>query len=414
VGSVLADITSPERRSAGEPPAFVEPHSDPLVEALRAVAAARSLPDVMAAVRRSARRLLEADGATFVLREGGLVHYADEDAISPLWKGRRFPIEACASGWAILRRVPVVVEDVFDDPRVPADAYRPTFVKSMVLVPIRREDPLGAVGAYWAEHRRATPRQVATLEALADLAAVAVANAALLAEMRRAVELRDEFMALAAHELNTPLAVVRLRADALLRAAARAGEAPPPELEPLQAAVGRLAGAVNGLLDFSRASRDGFVLQRAPVDLAEVAAAAVSDLRGRAVATETPVRLAAPTPVRGEWDGPRLRQAVGGVIENALKFGRGLPVEVEVQDAPEEGRVVVRDRGPGVAREDRERIFGKFERAASANHVGGLGLGLWMARSIAEAHGGTLALDGGPGAGATFVLTVPKRLPRAR
>jgi signal transduction histidine kinase len=284
----------------------------------------------------------------------------------------------------------------------------------MVLVPIRREDPVGAVGAYWAEHRRATPRQVATLEALADLAAVAVSNAALLAEMQRAVELRDEFMALAAHELNTPLAVVRLRADALLRAATREGEEPPRELEPLQAAVGRLAGAVNALLDFSRASQDGFVLQRAQVDLADVAAAAVSELRGRALSFDTPVRLAAPAPVRGEWDAARLRQAVTGLVENAIKFGRGAPVEVEVRDGPQEGRVIVRDQGPGIEPGDHERIFGKFERAASANHVGGLGLGLWMARSIAEAHGGTVSVESEPGAGATFVLAVPKRLPVAR
>src|SRR5512138_1356474 len=105
-----------------------------LVEALRAVAAARDLAAVMAAVRHHARRLVAADGATFVLREGTMVHYADEDAIAPLWKGRRFPAQACISGYAILRRETIVIEDILADARVPQDAYRNTFVKSMAMV----------------------------------------------------------------------------------------------------------------------------------------------------------------------------------------------------------------------------------------------------------------------------------------
>src|SRR5512146_465536 len=168
---------------------------EPLVDALRAVAAARDLPAVMAAVRRHARRLASADGATFVLREGTMVHYADEDAIAPLWKGRRFPMQACISGIAILRRETIVIEDILADRRVPQDAYRNTFVKSMAMVPIGRDAPLGAIGAYWAERHRATAEELAALEAVAEAAAVAVANADLLARLSRAVALRDEFLA---------------------------------------------------------------------------------------------------------------------------------------------------------------------------------------------------------------------------
>jgi signal transduction histidine kinase len=348
-----------------------------------------------------------------VLREGDMVHYADEDAISPLWKGRRFPARACISGWAMLHRESVAIEDVYEDPRIPHDAYRPTFVRSLAMIPIRREDPLGAVGVYWARTTLATPRQLAALEALAEAAAVAIANVDLLARMERAVRLRDEFIALAAHELNTPIAAVRLRADALERAARRAGQEREtlPELERLRGTLARLTESVGGLLEFSRASRDGIALCRTSVDLAEVARAAVEGLRARAAASGTALHFRSVGPIAGEWDGARLGQAIGHLVENALKFGRGRPVDVSVEDGVGDGRVVVRDRGPGIPADERERIFGKFERAASADHVGGLGLGLWMARSIAEAHGGTVACDGAPGEGAVFVLTVPKRLP---
>jgi signal transduction histidine kinase len=409
VATLSQDVRSGPPRE--REPAVAEP--DLLVEGLRAVAAARDLGGVMAAVRRAARRLVAAEGATFVLREGAMVHYADEDAISPLWKGRRFPMAACISGWAIAHRESVAIDDIYEDARVPHDAYRPTFVRSLAMVPIRRDDPLGAIGVYWARLHRATARQLAALEALADATAVAIANVDLLARMERAIRLRDEFITLAGHELNTPLAAVRLRADALERAARRAGEEREtlPELERLRATVGRLAEAVGGLLEFSRASRDGIQLARAPVDLAELARATVDGVRARAAATGTPVDLDAPRAVVGEWDGARLRQAVAHLVENAVKFGRGRPVEVTVVDGVGDGRVVVRDHGPGVPGDARERIFGKFERAASADHVPGLGLGLWMARAVAEAHGGTLTVEGAPEGGALFVLTVPKRLP---
>src|SRR3954452_13433582 len=102
-----------------------------LVDTVQALSLARSLPAVMAIVRRVARELTGADGATFVLREGDKCYYADENAIAPLWKGRRFPISACISGWSMLHREHVVIEDIYADGRIPADTYRPTFVKSL-------------------------------------------------------------------------------------------------------------------------------------------------------------------------------------------------------------------------------------------------------------------------------------------
>jgi signal transduction histidine kinase len=285
-------------------------------------------------------------------------------------------------------------------------------VKSLAMVPIRIEDPLGAIGAYWSRPHRATVRQVADLEALAQAAAVAVANADLFARLDRAVRIRDEFLALASHELNTPLTAVRLRVDALARAA-REGAPAAMEVDRLAAVLGRLEDVVAGLGAFSRASRDGIELSPAPVDLREVVRRAAERVcyRARVDATSTPVTVLAPAPAIGEWDAARLSQAVTALLENAVKFGRGAPVRVEVADAPGEARVTVRDGGPGVPAADRERIFGRFERAAPASTHGGLGLGLWLARAIAEAHGGAIEVASEPGAGSAFTLRLPRRLP---
>jgi putative two-component system response regulator len=147
-----------------------------IVAVVQRLSMARSLAEIQAIVGSAARRLTGADGATFVIREGERCFYADEDAISPLWKGQRFPIESCISGWAMLNRQAAVIPDIYEDERIPQDAYRPTFVKSLAMVPIRRLDPIGAIGNYWASHHEPTGEELALLQALADSTAVAIEN----------------------------------------------------------------------------------------------------------------------------------------------------------------------------------------------------------------------------------------------
>ena len=147
-----------------------------LTDAVQRLALAEGMEDVQRVVRGAARRLSGADGATFVLRDGGECFYADEEAIAPLWKGKRFPLQACISGWAMLNRKPAVIEDIYADERIPYDAYRPTFVRSLVMVPIRTMDPVGAIGIYWAKRHAATDQEVGLARALADSTAVALQN----------------------------------------------------------------------------------------------------------------------------------------------------------------------------------------------------------------------------------------------
>lgn len=111
-----------------------------LIETIQQLSMARSVAQIQAIVRHTSRRLTGADGATFVLRDGDMCHYADEDAIAPLWKGQRFPMSACISGWVMLHREHAMIADIYADDRIPADAYRPTFVKSLLMVPIRQLD----------------------------------------------------------------------------------------------------------------------------------------------------------------------------------------------------------------------------------------------------------------------------------
>ena len=147
---------------------------DSEVQAHRELAAATELAEIGAIARRAARQLAEAQGATFVVRDGNDCFYADEDAIAPLWKGQRFPLQQCISGWAMLNVATTVVPDISVDPRIPMEAYRPTFVRSLAVVPVGSVAPAAAIGVYWAELRVPGADTVRALERLAGHTAEAI------------------------------------------------------------------------------------------------------------------------------------------------------------------------------------------------------------------------------------------------
>jgi diguanylate cyclase (GGDEF)-like protein len=173
-----------------------------LVQIIQALSIADSLQAIQAIVRSAARELTNADGASFVLRDGSNCYYADEDAIAPLWKGRRFLAETCVSGWVMANRTPVVIPDIYDDPRVPVAAYRPTFVKSLAMVPIRTIDPIGAIGVYWAEQHVPSDAQVRLLQALADSTAVVMESVRVRDELEERVRRRTRELEEANAEIN--------------------------------------------------------------------------------------------------------------------------------------------------------------------------------------------------------------------
>lgn len=120
-------------------------------------------------VRTSARAIVSADGVTFVLREYSHCHYVEEDAVSPLWKGQKFPMTSCISGWAMMNKKTAVVPDIFADPRIPHDVYRKTFVRSLVMAPVGFESSIAAIGAYWRDKPVISPREVNAVESIAAM-----------------------------------------------------------------------------------------------------------------------------------------------------------------------------------------------------------------------------------------------------
>jgi signal transduction histidine kinase len=390
-----------------------------LVQVAQELSMARELREIMSVVRRAARELTGADGATFVLREGNNCFYADENAISPLWKGRRFPITSCISGWAMLHRQAVVIEDIYLDPRIPHDAYRPTFVKSLAMVPIRTNSPVGAIGTYWAERRLATDGEVKLLRALADLTSVALENVQLYAQLQQrigeaqdAVRTREEFISIAAHELRTPLTALLLqlqRLEGLSRQGSGRDERLPECAARATAGAQRLAALIEGLLDATQLSHGGIQLKLEEFDLVAVARDVLDRFAAAARSAGCELRLEAESAVRGYWDRVRLEQVLTNLVSNALKYGRGKPISVSLERLAERVRIEVRDQGIGIAPELAGKIFERFGRLGPISHSGGLGLGLYLAREVVDAHGGGISFRSKLNQGCTFVLDLPVR-----
>jgi signal transduction histidine kinase len=372
----------------------------------------------------------------------------------------------------------VIIQDTAADPRV-NPVVPESGIRAFVGLPLiaRRggaaagqEQPPQTTGVLYVNAHRAnafTPEAVEALTGLAALAAVAIENTLLLESQREAAEqlqnalqLREQFVSLASHELKAPLTPLKGYAQAITRRferAAAAGEAIDEgwlrrALSIMVGQIDRLDRLVTDLLDVSRVRAGSFTLQPEPADLVALAKETFDRFResltetiAAETATGTPATLhrfawrPGASALPGAWDRTRLDQLITNLLSNAVKYSpRGGTVELqvgwgeEVERAPEEigewrgwVHLAVRDEGvglggadaaEGVAHPERSPIFGAFMRGESAaeSEATGFGLGLFICAEIVRRHGGTIwAESAGPGQGTTFHVLLPPEAPEA-
>jgi len=166
---------------------YAREHRIQLLVAVERLVAAASTDEVVRLLRSMARRLIGADGIAVVLKENGFCHYVEEDAIRPLFKGNKYPLESCISGWTILNRETVCIPDIYQDHRVPHQYYKNTFVRSLVMAPIGSADPIGAIGSYWRTVYEPSPEEIDTIETLARATALALEHVRLVGALSTAL-----------------------------------------------------------------------------------------------------------------------------------------------------------------------------------------------------------------------------------
>ncbi|WP_437818119.1 ATP-binding protein [Sorangium sp. So ce1078] len=323
-----------------------------------------------------------------------------------------------------IEREPLLVEN-FTDEHMRAIAHdeehlrviRAIGGRSFMCVPLARRGRLFGTLTFVAAQsgRRYRREDLSAAEELARRCALAVDNARLYKDAQSAIALRDEFLSIASHELKTPLTPLSLQIQILTRRA--------PELCPdkdrlawLTDRLGlvrrqseRLRRLVDNLLDISRISAGRLALDLEPVRLSEIVRQVVSRFHegGEIGESGSRVTVSADDDDAGNWDRLRLEQVVDNLVSNALKYGQGKPIEIAVTSAGSSATFTIADHGIGIAPEHIGRIFGRFERAVSARHYGGLGMGLYISKQLVEALDGSIEVSSVPGEGSTFKVTLP-------
>jgi PAS domain S-box-containing protein len=279
----------------------------------------------------------------------------------------------------------------------------------------RRRDPLAVpIDVSMQLIRIGADRIVAIARDITERKRTQLERELLYREAVAAIRARDEFLSVASHELRTPLSTLQLQIQMLLQPPRRSPqvvlsrEQMKPKLEMAFKQIERLTRLIEELMDVSRITAGRLRLELEEIDLSAVIRDVVGRLGEEASRTHSSIEVCAVTPVVGMWDLIRVEQVVTNLLTNALKFGGGKPIEITVEERGPIGRLVVVDHGIGIAAEDVERIFHRYQQATSSRAVGGLGLGLYIARQIIEAHGGTVRVESQPGAGSTFTIDLPK------
>jgi len=276
-----------------------------------------------------------------------------------------------------------------------------------MAVPLTARDQLlGVLSFASAEGQRYGRSELGLAEELGRRIALALDNARLFQGVREALQARDDFLSVAAHELRGPATSLRLAVQSI-----RAGEVPPSlmprTLDICDRGVRKITRFIDELLDVSRARSGLLQLDFEDVDLSEVTREVAAQLQLDLSRSGSSLSFEAEPHVVGHWDRGRVEQVVTNLLTNAIKFGEGKPIEVTVSLREGQARLMVRDHGIGIPRERLQAVFEPFERAVSARHYGGLGLGLYICRSIVDALGGTITVDSEEGLGSTFTVVLP-------
>lgn len=232
----------------------------------------------------------------------------------------------------------------------------------------------------------------------------------LVVKLEEAVRVRDDFLAIASHELKTPLHSLSLQLSTGLWLIARRDaslERVVPRLEGAQREVERLSRLIENLLDVSRVTARRLHLEPQDMDLVGAVREVLERHKEDVARSGSDVSLDAPASLPGRWDRLRVDQVVTNLLSYALKYGDKQPILLRLERVGERARIAVQDHGLGIAVEDQARIFGRYERAVPAKHHSGFGLGLWIVKQIVEALGGTISVESQLGEGSTFTVELP-------
>jgi len=388
-----------------------------LIGAIQNLSLARTLDEITAVVRTAARRLVKADGATFVIKEREDCYYADEDAILPLWKGSRFPQDICLSGWVMRNKEQTTIPDITTDSRVPQDVYASTFVKSLVMTPVRRTDPIAAIGTYWAKEHTPSDSDKHLLQMLADTTSVAIDNVCLFDELESRVDERTKMLETAneelksfsysvAHDLKSPLHGIHQISQMLLKQE----KFDQTECKTVFEAIGndalRMTDMIAALLKLYSLSLTE--LHTNPCDLSKSSEEILTSLARQQ--PERNVNVTVQPNMVATGDPALFHLVLENLINNAWKYTSKVAIaDIEIGRTIKghESIFFVRDNGAGFDMKYATKLFRPFQRLHTPREFEGTGIGLATVHRIVNRYGGRVWAESAKGEGTTFFFTLP-------
>ncbi len=390
-----------------------------LVKTVSDLSLAPDMSAVMVIVKEVARELTGSDGATFILKNGDKCFYADESSVAPLWKGREFPIEQCISGWVMKNKKELLISDVLADERVAQELYENTFVKSLLIVPIRREDPLGAIGTYWGKKHIATEEETELLQALADVTAVTVQKIQTYATLEERVKERtgelellnqqlESFTYSVSHDLRAPLRGINGFMNILLEDhGGQLNEDAKKMADRVLQNAHQMTTLLDGLLTFFKMGQKEMVKTKLPMKL--IVNEICDELREAEKRRYISINVKDLPEVEG--DNVLMKQVWLNLISNAIKYsGKNLKTFIEVGFENKENEIIyyVKDNGVGFDMNYYPKLFGVFQRLHSQREFEGTGIGLAIVDRIIARHGGKVWAEGKVDEGAAFYFSLKK------
>lgn len=235
-------------------------------------------------------------------------------------------------------------------------------------------------------------------------------------QLKQALQIRDDFLSIASHELKTPLTPLKLQHQRILKDLEEEQNLTPASFVKMRAVlsqavrqIDRLNFLVEELLDVSRIRAGRLSLSLRQANLTNLVYDVVERFSERIKAANCNVTVEAPPDIWGYFDLYRMDSVLTNLLDNALKYGAGKPIRISLQVIDDQAVISVRDSGIGIHEKDLLRIFDRFERAVSFSNYGGLGLGLYISRQILTAHGGEIRVQSALDDGSVFTIEFPLR-----
>jgi len=298
----------------------------------------------------------------------------------------------------------------------PARAQHMRQLKSVIMAPVMlRQQSLGAITIGSTQSENFDGDDIFFLMSVAQRVGVALENSRLFQEAQAAIKIRDEFLSIASHELKTPLTPLKLQIQQLQRMLSQNQIVEPDRMKRLlntsNRQISRLSKLIEELLDISRLSRGQLQLELDDFCLSELIEDVAQRFGRQLEEAGCELQLNLEKDLKVHWDLFRIEQVIVNLLTNAIKYAGQKPVRIEAKRDDEHVLLMVKDHGIGIAQEDQERIFKRFERAVSQDHFGGMGLGLYIVSQILQLHDGTIGVESEPGQGAVFTVRIPVKGP---